>query len=143
LLFGEALVISNEELKRDFRFILKQNGGMLAKGFVLGIQFCALFRDGLYLRLSEQANAKADMLRRGLRELGYGFEIDSVTNQVFPVVTDAAVAELDKRVLFERWRQLDGGLASIRFTTTWATPDSDIEALLSIMSGLPGPHMTQ
>ncbi|MDR2610686.1 MAG: aminotransferase class I/II-fold pyridoxal phosphate-dependent enzyme [Clostridiales Family XIII bacterium] len=136
LLFGEALVISNENLKKDFRFILKQGGGMLAKGFVLGIQFRVLFQNGLYYKLSKQANEKAKKLRDGIRELGYEFEIESVANQVFPIVDNQVMAELEKDFLFEKWHRKDEGRMSIRFTTTWATPDENIEALLSALKKL-------
>jgi threonine aldolase len=136
LLFGEALVISNDRLKKDFRYILKQSGGMLAKGFVLGIQFHALLRDGLYYRISGQANETAEKLRKGIRGLGYDFEIDSVANQVFPILCNAEIQELQKGFLFETWHELSGDKASVRFTTTWATSDDDIEALLSSLKML-------
>jgi threonine aldolase len=134
LLFGEALVICNPALTKDFRYMLKQNGALLAKGFLLGIQFRAIFRNGLYYTLSERANFMAGKIREGVAELGYGFEIDSVANQVFPVLDNAAITELEKGFLFEKWHEVSDEQSSIRLTTTWATSDDDVGALLDALA---------
>jgi threonine aldolase len=133
LLFGEALVICNPALTKDFRFILKQNGALLAKGFLLGIQFRAIFRNGLYYTLSRQANAAAEKVKKGIAGLGYDFEIDSVANQIFPILDNKAIAELEKAFLFEKWHKINESQSSIRFTTTWATSDDDVDALLAVL----------
>ena len=87
-LFGEAVVITNKALQEDFRYIMKQKGGMLAKGRLLGIQFLELFKDGLYFEISEHAMRMAELLRDGLTELGYKFYANSPTNQQFVIVPD-------------------------------------------------------
>jgi threonine aldolase len=131
-------VICNPALAKDFRYILKQNGALLAKGFLLGIQFRAIFRNGLYYTLSAQANVTAKKIMAGIAELGYGFEIDSVTNQVFPILDNEAITELEKTFLFEKWHKINNSQSSIRFTTTWATSDDDVNALLYTIAQLTG-----
>jgi len=134
LLFGEALVLVNPRLKEDFRFLIKQRGGMLAKGFLLGIQFCALLEDGLYLQLAGQANAAAARLFEGLGQLGYEFEIETESNQVFPVVSNSELARLGERIEFEVWNRLGASRSSIRFVTTWQTTEDDVKAVLELMA---------
>jgi threonine aldolase len=136
LLFGEALVICNPLLREDFRFIIKQRGGLIAKGFLLGIQFDALLADGLYFKLAAEANRMAALLRDGLTELGCDFEVEPQTNQLFPIV-DAKTAEaLSENVLFEVWHSLPGGMTSIRFITTWATTEQEIRDVLKLLNKL-------
>ena len=88
-LFGEALVLTHPALKEDFRYLIKQHGGMLAKGRLLGIQFETLFEDGLYDRISDHALQMADILRDALTQAGFAMQVDSPTNQLFPIVPDA------------------------------------------------------
>ncbi len=99
-LLGEALVIMNDALKSDFRFMIKQRGGMLAKGRVLGLQFLALFEDGLYFELAAHANETADILRKGIAKLGFKFASDSVSNQLFPIFPAELCDKLRKRFDF-------------------------------------------
>lgn len=132
-LFGEALVICNESLQGDARYHIKQRGGLMAKGFLLGIQFKALFQNGLYFALASKANEMAEELRAALKGLGYDFEVDSPSNQVFPVISEGAAARLEEEILFERWHKLGGGNVSIRFVTTWATTAEEIEAVVRLM----------
>ena len=87
-LFGEAVVITNDKLKKHFRYYIKQNGALLAKGRILGIQFLELFKDGLYFEVSEHAMKMAELLKKGLSELGYKFYANSPTNQQFVIVSD-------------------------------------------------------
>ena len=83
-LFGEAVVIKHPALQKDFRYMIKQKGGMLAKGRLLGVQFETLFEDGLYYRISEHAIGLADKLREALVQKGYAFLVENTTNQIFP-----------------------------------------------------------
>ncbi|MDR3225094.1 MAG: aminotransferase class I/II-fold pyridoxal phosphate-dependent enzyme [Clostridiales Family XIII bacterium] len=133
LLFGEALVINNPSLRDDMRFIIKQRGGLLAKGFLIGIQFEAILKDGLYLSLARKANESAATLRTGLLALGYSFEVDSPTNQVFPVVSDAQAGFLEKHIIFERWHKVGADRVEIRFVTTWRTTPEEIAGALEIL----------
>jgi threonine aldolase len=136
-LFGEALVITNPVLQTDFRYAMKQRGAMIAKGFLLGIQFEALLggaSEPLYFQLARQANKKAERLRVGLRELGYRVEVDAPTNQVFPIVTPQIAEALESEVLFERWGVSSADELSIRFVTTWLTTDDEVDAVLSLLA---------
>jgi len=134
LLFGEALVICNPQLKDDFRFLMKQRGGMLSKGFLLGIQFLALLEDDLYLQLARQANTTAARLFEGLKSLGYEFEIETESNQVFPIVTNDELSRLGEHIEFEVWNRLSPTRSSIRFVATWQTTEDDIQAVLELMA---------
>ena len=132
LLFGEALVITNPLLKEDFRFHMKQRGGLLAKGFLLGIQFRAYLEDGLFLELARHANAMAARLKEGLLSAGVSLFSENETNQVFLLVDEDRLRFLEERVLFERWGPATDGGAPIRFVTSWATTEEEIDAVLSL-----------
>lgn len=133
-LLGEALVIVAPMLRTDFRHIIKQRGAMLAKGMVVGAQFEALFEDGLYFVLATHANAMAARLREILQQAGVPLAVDSPSNQVFPVLQDAMVAQLQQHVEFETWERRDDGRTVIRLMTSWATPESDIDAFLAVLT---------
>lgn len=130
-LFGEALVIVNPDLQKDFRYNIKQNGGMLAKGRLLGLQFLALMEDNLYLQLSASAVAKARRIEAAMKRRGYSFDVESPTNQIFPILTDAQIEDLSQDFGFEIWQPLPDGRAVVRFVTSWATTDSQVDALIA------------
>ncbi len=132
-LFGEALVILNPNLKEDFRFILKQKGGMLAKGRLLGVQFETLLQDDLYFKLGAHANQMADKLRRGMVEKGYTFHIDSDANLLFLVFSNQKMKALAEHVQFEWVCPMDDDHSCIRFVTSWATKEEDVDALLRLL----------
>ncbi len=127
-LFGEALVIANESLGRDFRYIMKQRGAMLAKGRLLGIQFETLFEDGLYFEISKHAVALAMRVRDAFLKAGCPFYAESPTNQQFPLITPALRAHLEREFVFEHWGERDG-LEAVRFATSWATTEEQVAAL--------------
>ena len=131
MLFGEALVIVRDDLKADFRFLLKQRGGMLAKGRLLGIQFAELFRDGLYLELGRHANALTQRLQAGLEAKGYPLLQHSPTNQVFLTLTPEQYERFSQLVLFEPWTFLPDGRVTIRLVTSWATTPEAVDAFLA------------
>lgn len=133
-LLGEALVIVNPDLRTEFRHIIKQRGAMLAKGMVIGAQFEALFEDGLYFVLATHANAMAARLRGILQRAGVPLAVDSPSNQVFPVLPDAVVERLQAFVEFETWERRGDGTMVIRLMTSWATPESDIEAFTAVLT---------
>ena len=132
-LFGEAVVIVNETLKKDFRYNIKQNGGMLAKGRLLGIQFLTLFEDGLYFELSRHAVGLAMKIRDAFRAKGYAFLVDSPTNQQFPVLDNEAMDRLSRDFRFSVWQKVDEGHTAVRFCTSWATKPEAVEALISAL----------
>ena len=132
-LFGEAVVISHPELKPDFRYSIKQHGGMLAKGRLLGIQFEALFEDGLYFEISKHAMDMAERISEKLRVCGAEFTVASPTNQIFVALPNAAVEELTKKYRFEPMGKKDDAHAIIRICTSWATKEENVTALLEDM----------
>lgn len=132
-LIGEALVIARDSLKEDFRFHIKQKGGLLAKGRLLGIQFQELFKDGLYFELAKHANAMADILRDGIINAGYSFLIDSSSNQIFPILPDSLIKKLGEKYSFYVWSKIDEASSSIRLVTSWATEE---KAVLSFVEDM-------
>lgn len=129
-LFGEAVVLLHPDLKKDFRYMIKRQGGMLAKGRLLGIQFETLFTGGLYTRIARNAVDLAMVLRDALREKGVPFLYDSPTNQQFPILPDKVVAALSDRYAFEGWGRVDEEHTATRICMSWATPRANVDALL-------------
>ena len=132
-LFGEAVVITNNALKQDFRYIIKQKGAMLAKGRLLGIQFLELFKDGLYFEISEHAIRMAELLKDGLSNLGYEFYANSPTNQQFVIVSDEKLKELDAKYSYEYQMRYDEKNSVVRFCTSWATKEENVRQLIEDM----------
>jgi Threonine aldolase len=135
-LFGEAVVFTDPAIAEDFRYNIKQNGGMLAKGRLLGIQFETLFGKNLYFTAAERAVKQAFRIRRAFEAKGFRFWVDSPTNQQFPILTAAAISELEKDFGFEIWQKLDEDSFAVRFCTSWATADSSVDALVSAVAKL-------
>lgn len=130
-MFGEALVILNDTLKSDFRYHIKQRGGMLAKGRFLGVQFSALFKDNLYFRLADNANKTAQKLAAGLKAAGIVFFCESSTNQIFPILDNAVIKQLEDNFAFEIWEPVDEHRSAVRFVTSWATSEAEVDTLVS------------
>ncbi len=141
-LIGEALVVVNDALKPDLRYLIKQHGALLAKGMVQGAQFAELFAGGrvegsLFLDLAAHAVAQATRLHDGLAALGVCFLVDSPTNQLFPVLPLATVEALEAHYAFERWLPPNThGHVAIRLVTSWATPHSAVDAFLADAAAL-------
>ena len=130
-LFGEAVVMSNEELKKDFRYLIKQKGGMLAKGRLLGVQFEALFEDGLYLEISRHADRLADKLREAFTQAGFPFLVENQTNQIFPVIPDHILEKLGEKYGFNYQERVDETHSAVRFCTSWATTEENTDRLIT------------
>lgn len=128
-MFGEAVVISNPRLSDGFRYMIKQRGAMLAKGWLLGAQFEALFENDLYFEICAAANKKADQLRAAIDALGYTYLIEGTTNQVFPILPNDLLDKLSNNFTFIRQQKMDDQHTAVRFCTSWATTDDDINAL--------------
>ena len=135
-LFGEAVVIMNESLKKDFRFIMKQRGGRLAKGRLLGIQFDALFTDDLYFKISRHAIEMAHQIRDIFVSAGYPLLFDSPTNQQYPIMPDAELAEIGKSFGYEYWERVDETHSGVRFCASWATTQENVDALRAAVNAL-------
>ncbi len=130
-LFGEAMVLLHPALKKDFRYILKQRGGMLAKGRLLGLQFECLLEDDTYVTIARHAVAEAMRIREAAVASGWPLYCDSPTNQQFFVVPDALLAEIAQKYAYDEWERLPGGRTAIRFCASWATRPEQTDALIS------------
>lgn len=141
--FGEAIVITNPELKKDFRYYIKQHGGMLAKGRLLGIQFETLFegaypqgreeeafRETLYYKIAHHGVRLAGKIREAFSQCGVSMGFDSDTNQQFPILTQEQMEKFREKYAFELWEKLEEGKAAVRFCTSWATKEEDVDALI-------------
>ena len=135
-LFGEAVVIMNPALKKDFRFMMKQRGGMLAKGRLLGIQFDTLFTDDLYFKIARNAIDKAFQIRDIFVSNGYPLLFDSPTNQQYPIIPDDELAILGKEFGYEYWTRVDATHSGVRFCGSWATTQENVDALRAAVNAL-------
>lgn len=131
LLFGEALVITDKAISTGFRHCMKQQGAILAKGRLLGVQFDAILKDDLYLTLAAHANRLAKRLTDGLASMNVPLLAQSPSNQVFPIFSNKVVAELERSFTFEIQERVDDDRTCIRFVTAWSSTDEDVSALLS------------
>lgn len=132
-MFGEAVVIANPELAGDFRYMIKRQGGMLAKGWLLGLQFEALLEDGLYFRIAQKANDQADRIRKTLEAAGIPMLVPGRTNQIFPILSDSALKVLSQKVLYTDMEPVDETRRAIRLCTSWSTGDGEVEELCRLL----------
>lgn len=135
-LFGEAVVICGKPLNTRFRYMIKQRGGMLAKGRLLGIQFEALMQDGLYFAIGRKAVEQALRIREAFLMKGIGFTCDSPTNQQFPILTDAQAAKLARDFVLENQGRVDDSHVAMRVCTSWATTDKMVNSFIQAVQAL-------
>ncbi len=135
-LFGEALVIVNDLLKTDFRYLIKQRGAMLAKGWLLGIQFEELFQNHLFYDLAAHANTMAAKLRDALTARGYAFAYRPQTNQLFPIFSNSQIRKLERDFAFLPDKKIDEEHTSVRLVTSWATTDAGIDGFIRALDTL-------
>jgi threonine aldolase len=129
-LLGEAIVVVNDALKENFRFSIKQNGGMYSKGFVAGIQFEALFTNDLFLKLAINANECAKLLYNELIKRGIKFQSECITNQIFPIVSNDLMNKLAENFKFEIWEPVSETHTCIRFVCSFASTQAQVDKLL-------------
>ena len=132
-LCGEALVFTHNNAPAHFPTLIKQRGAMLAKGRLLGVQFDALFTDGLYFAIGSHAIEKAERLKQMFRQRGYDFYIQSPTNQQFVILPDEKAEELRQHVRFTVWEKTDERRTVARFCTSWATTDEELDQLEKLL----------
>lgn len=145
LLFGEALVLVNKAAQKDFRYIQKQRGAMLAKGWLLGVQYRELFSGGLYQEIGRWENELAQKIATGLTEAGCRFALPAESNQLFVILTKAQIAALEKDFVFEVQATMRDYFSDklaeneevVRFCTSFATSGEDVEKLLSAVRSRP------
>ena len=134
-LFGEAIVITNDSLKKDFRVLLKQRGALLSKGAAIGIQFEELFKDGLYDKLAQHANLMAYKLARGIEGAGFSLANPVETNMLFPIFPTNILTLLKSLYSFYDWKSADG-FTTVRLVTSWATPSTIIDEFITDLKSL-------
>ena len=130
-LFGEALVVTNRELLKNLFPLVKQHGALLAKGRLLGVQFGALFRDGLYERIGKEAVRLALKIREAFREAGYKVVIESPTNQQFFQLPNDVIDRLRESIAFDYWGPRGERESVVRFVTSWSTTEQDVDILIA------------
>ena len=132
-LFGEAVVFTKADAVKHPTPIIKQHGALLAKGWLLGLQFETLFTDNLYFDISKNAIDMAELLKEGLIAKGYKLFLDSPTNQQFVIMDNTKLKDLDGKVGYGFWEKYDDTHTVIRFATDWATTKEDVDTLMSIL----------
>ncbi len=130
-LFGEAVVFTKPELAVDFRAYIKQNGAMLAKGWLLGLQFYTLFHDGLYFDITKNAVQYALQIKEAFAQKGIPAYFESDTNQQFVVIENAMADKLAETYVYEFDHKVDDTHSCIRFCTSWSTKPEDVQALVA------------
>ncbi len=135
-LFGEAVVIANPAIQEDFRYLIKQHGGMLAKGRLLGVQFDALMTGNLYFDIAAHANRMADQIRATLDTLHVPYLVPGITNQIFPILPDAVLEKLAEKYVFCEQQRMDESHRAVRFCTSWASKEENVQALCDDLNAL-------
>lgn len=132
-MFGEAVVFTRGNTPENFTALVKLHGALLAKGWLLGLQFDTLFTDDLYFQLSKHANAQADKIRQALLDKGYDIAFVSQTNQIFITVTHSRAQELQRQVKLGFMEAVDADHVMLRICTSWATTDDQVAALIALL----------
>jgi len=132
-LLGEAIVINNDLLKKEFRFFLKQRGALLAKGRIMALQFRELFKNDIYFENARHANSMAQKMSKAIAESGFSFLTQSTTNQIFPILPNTLIEELNKNLGFYIWSKTDDHNSVIRLVTSWATPEGEVDKFIDIL----------
>jgi len=126
-LLGEAIVITNDKLKDEFGFNIKQKGAMLAKGRLLGIQFLELMKDDLYFDLAKHSNVQAMKIKAAFSNKNFKFLSDTFTNQIFPILNNSQIEKLSEKFDFYVWKKIDEENSAIRLITSWANSDEIVD----------------
>ena len=137
-MFGEAVVFTKQNVPKHFLTLIKQKGALLAKGWLLGLQFDTLFTEELYFKISRRAIEIAELLKQILRERGYHFYLESPTNQQFVILENSQMEALKRKVTFSFWEKADETHTVVRFATSWATTKEDIIELGNLLDEIRG-----
>ena len=132
-LFGEAVVVTNPALLKNFFPLVKQHGALLAKGRLLGVQFETLFTDNLYLRIGQKAVRLAIRIKEAFLKHGFNTVIDSPTNQQFFYLPNLVIDSLRRQIDFDYWGPRGEEYSTVRFVTSWETTDSDVDSLVEVL----------
>ncbi len=132
-LCGEAIVFTKQNEPKQFTTRIKHHGALLAKGRLTGIQFLELFNDDLYFKISRHAIEMANKIKAGFLEKGYQLYFDSPTNQQFFILSNEKISELEQKVKFAIWEKYDDQHRVVRFATSWATTEENVDQLLALI----------
>lgn len=134
-LLGEALVITEASLKYRFKAHMKQNGAVLAKGWLMGLQFAVMLQNGEYFERTKRADELAMQIKTAFERKGVPFWVDSFTNQQFVILSDSQKEALAKGYYFEEEGTVPQGTV-VRFCTSWATTQAEVDALVADIAKL-------
>lgn len=129
-LLGEAIVFNNPLLAPEFDYVLKQKGALLAKGRLLGIQFLELFSNDLYFKLAMHANKMAEKIAKAIKDNGFTFLNDPVSNQLFPIFPKRIVEQLQVKYLFYQWKEINEDEIAVRLITSWTTSEEVVNEFI-------------
>ncbi len=129
-IMGEAIVINNDSLKKDFNYHLKQRGALLSKGRLMGVQFLELFKENLYFELAQHANNMAKKMADAIKEKGYLFLTDPQSNQLFPIFPNTLIDQLSEKYEFYIWEKVDNDKSIVRLVTSWATQEDKVDEFI-------------
>ena len=132
-LIGEALVVTNPALMKHFFTLQKQQGAVLAKGRLLGINFEVLMSGTTYVDAGRHGVELAQKIRAALLEKGYELYVDSRTNQIFAGLTDEDLKHIGEKAAISIWERRDDGKTLCRFCTSWATREEDVDAVIALL----------
>lgn len=135
-LCGEAVVFPKGDMPKQYVTISKRHGALLAKGRLLGIQFDALFTDGLYFEIGRHAMKMAGKMKQVFIDNGFEFFIDSPTNQIFVILENSLMEKLKEQVVFSFWEKYDDNHTVVRFAASWGTTEEEIDKLAEILKVL-------
>ncbi len=138
--FGEAVVITNSGIDESFRSYMKQNGAMLAKGWLLGLQFYELLKDGLYFRIAEQAVRYAMKIKTAFNAYGIPSYMESCTNQQFFIMPTSLLESLKEKYTYEFEKTIDESHTCVRFCTSWYTKEEQVRELINDVHSLLQPR---
>ncbi len=131
-LFGEALVFCNDKFSKGFLTLMKKRGALLAKGYLLGIQFDELFKDNLYFKISAHAIECANIIKKHLTEKGYELFCNNPTNQTFVVLSEEKFKQISQYASMQIWQPPENGKVIVRIATSWATDINEVKELLKL-----------
>jgi len=129
-LIGEAIIINNQLLNKEFAFHIKQRGALLAKGRLLGIQFAELFREDLFFELATHANKMSQKISEAIVDKGYELAAETESNQIFAILPDTLIEELSEAFGFYTWQKKDEDHSVVRLVTSWATNEQKVDAFI-------------
>ena len=132
-LFGEAVVFPKNDAPNHFLTLVKQHGALLAKGWLLGLQFDTLFEDNRYMAIARHANEAASRIRTVLRERGYTLTMETPTNQIFITMDNATIARLQEHVRLGFMEKADDEHTVMRICTAWSTTDEQVDELIALL----------